>query len=62
MCSTRGERLAQLAQAIEDLDADGLIGLSPEALAERVAGIWSMVEGLDPEIARRRTAYTSTDP
>ncbi|MFD0538903.1 hypothetical protein ACFQY7_39410 [Actinomadura luteofluorescens] len=35
--------------------------LPPEALVERVAGIWSLVEGIDPEIARRRTRYTTPD-
>jgi hypothetical protein len=61
MCSTHGERLARLTSAIEDLAADGLDGLPPEAWAERVAGIWSLVEGLDPEIARRRTYYTNPE-
>lgn len=61
MCSTHGEQLARLAQAIDDLAAEGLGGLSPEVLAERVAGIWSLVEGIDPEIARRRTRYTAAE-
>jgi hypothetical protein len=61
MCSTHGERMARLAEAIDDLAADGLVGLPPETLVERVAGIWSLVEGLDPEIARRRTRYTRPD-
>jgi hypothetical protein len=61
MCSNKGERLARLAQAIDDLAAEGLVGLPPETLVERVAGIWSLVEGIDPEIARRRTRYTTTD-
>ncbi|MGI8333345.1 hypothetical protein ACRYCC_25620 [Actinomadura scrupuli] len=58
MCSTHGERLARLTRAIDDLASEGLSGLPPEAWAERVAGIWSLVEGLDPEIARRRTRYS----
>ncbi|HXA60445.1 MAG TPA: hypothetical protein VNW94_14905 [Streptosporangiaceae bacterium] len=57
MCSTHGERLARLTQAIDELATEGLTGLPPAAWAERVAGIWSLVEGLDPEIARRRTHY-----
>ncbi|REE97230.1 hypothetical protein [Thermomonospora umbrina] len=61
MCSNKGERLARLAQAIDDLAAEGLVGLPPETLVERVAGIWSLVEGIDPEIARRRTRYTIPD-
>ncbi|MEV3921423.1 MULTISPECIES: hypothetical protein [Actinomadura] len=61
MCSTHGERMARLTQAIDDLAAEGLAGLPPETLVERVAGIWSLVEGIDPEIARRRTRYTTPD-
>ena len=57
MCSTKGERLASLTRAIDELAAEGLTGLPPEAWAERVAGIWTLVEGLDPEVARRRTRY-----
>ncbi|HEY7486640.1 MAG TPA: hypothetical protein VH912_19425 [Streptosporangiaceae bacterium] len=61
MCSTKGERLARLTEALDDLAAEGLAGLPPERLVERVAGIWSLVEGLDPEIARSRTRYTRTE-
>ncbi|ACZ00460.1 MULTISPECIES: hypothetical protein [Thermomonospora] len=61
MCSNKGERLARLAQAIDELATEGLVGLPPETLAERVAGIWSLVEGIDPEIARRRTRYTPAE-
>ncbi|MGH3387582.1 MAG: hypothetical protein ACRDOO_01740 [Actinomadura sp.] len=61
MCSTHGERLARLTKAIDDLAADGLAGLPPETWVERVAGIWSLVEGIDPEIARRRTLYTGPE-
>ncbi|MBO2437403.1 hypothetical protein ABT299_03455 [Spirillospora sp. NPDC000708] len=61
MCSTHGERMARLTQAIDDLAAEGLAGLPPETLVERVAGIWSLVEGIDPEIARRRTRYTTPE-
>lgn len=61
MCSTRGEQLARLERAIDDLAAEVLIGPPPESWAERVAGIWALVEGLDPEIARRRSRYTNPD-
>lgn len=61
MCSTHGERLTRLTRAIDDLAAEGLSGLPPEAWAERVAGIWTLVEGLDPEIARRRSRYTNPE-
>ena len=60
MCSTNGERLASLTRAIDDLSAEGLRGLPPEAWAERVAGIWALVEGVDPEMARRR-AWSPAD-
>jgi len=61
MCSTKGERLATLTKAIDELATEGLSGLPPEAWAERVAGIWSLVEGLDPEIARRRSRYSNLE-
>ncbi|GAA4102787.1 hypothetical protein [Actinomadura miaoliensis] len=61
MRSIHGERLALLTQAIDDLAAEGMAGLPPEALVERIAGIWSLVEGMDPEIARRRSRYMTTD-
>lgn len=57
MCSTEGERLSRLTQAIEDLAAEGADGLPPECWAQRVAGVWALVEGLDPELARRRAHY-----
>lgn len=59
MCSTDAERLARLTRAIDELAAEGSDGLPPEAWAERLAGIWTLIEGLDPEIARRRTRYTN---
>ena len=61
MCSTHGERLARLTRAIDDLAAEGLGGLPPDAWAERVAGIWALVEGLDPEMARRRACYSTLE-
>jgi hypothetical protein len=60
MCS-QGDRLARLTKALDDLAAEGLAGLPPERLVERVAGIWSLVEGLDPEIARSRSRYSSSE-
>jgi hypothetical protein len=57
MCSQQGDRLARLTQALDDLAAERLIGLPTERLVERVAGIWSLVEGLDPAIARSRARY-----
>jgi hypothetical protein len=61
MCSQQGDRLARLTQALDDLAAEGLAGLPTERLVERVAGIWSLVEGLDPEIARSRSRYGRSD-
>ena len=53
--------MARLTKALDDLAAEGLSGLPPERLVERVAGIWSLVEGLDPEIARSRSRYSSSE-
>jgi hypothetical protein len=63
MCSTDAQRIARLTEAIDDLAAEGLSDLPPEALLQRVADIWALVAGIDPEIARRRSAYStlSTD-
>ncbi len=61
MCSQQGDRLARLTQALDDLAAEGLAGLPAERLVERVAGIWSLVEGIDPEIARSRTRYSRSE-
>lgn len=61
MCSTDPQRIARLTEAIDDLAADGLTGLPHEAMMERVADIWSLVAGLDPEIARRRSGYSSPE-
>ncbi|WP_026313489.1 hypothetical protein [Actinomadura flavalba] len=58
MCSTRGEHLARLMHAIDELAADGDAGLPPEVLLERIAALWALVAAADPEIARRRTRYT----
>ncbi|GAA1577816.1 hypothetical protein GCM10009678_70670 [Actinomadura kijaniata] len=60
MCSTEGEPWAQLAQAIDDLAAEGLADLPPEKLVERIAEIWSLVAALDPDIDRRRQGYATS--
>ncbi|WP_157407646.1 hypothetical protein [Actinomadura atramentaria] len=57
MCSSYGERMARLHQAIDDLAAESLAGLPPDVLAERIALLWTLVETVDPDIARRRTRY-----
>lgn len=57
MYSTEETRLAQLTQAIDDLDAAGMSDLSTAQMAERVAAVWALVEGLDPELTRVRSGY-----
>jgi hypothetical protein len=54
-------RLARLTEAIDDLAVAGMSGLPAAQLAERVAQVWALVEGLDPEIARHRTGYTDSN-
>ncbi|GLZ14822.1 hypothetical protein Acsp04_50570 [Actinomadura sp. NBRC 104425] len=61
MRSIDGERLALLTRAIDDLAAEGMADLPPETLVERIADIWSLVEGIDPEIARRRSRYMTSE-
>ncbi|MBW8487031.1 hypothetical protein [Actinomadura parmotrematis] len=61
MRSSEGEPVDRLAEAIDALAGEGLADLPPEILLERVAGLWSLVEAIDPEIARRRTGYTGTE-
>lgn len=61
MCSSDAQRIARLTEAIDELAAEGLSGLPPEEQMERVADIWSLVAGLDPEIARRRSAYSNPE-
>lgn len=70
MCSNPGERSAQpsggtgqgdlgrLGEAIEQL-ADAAQGdaAGSQELAGRLAEVWEMVAELDPELARRLTAY-----
>ncbi len=58
MRSPHGERLARLTQAIDELAAHGLADLPPDTLAERVAHICTLVEGIDPEAGRRRAHIT----
>lgn len=60
MFSTDEDRLTELTQAIDDLAATGMTGLPPAQLAERVARVWALVEGLDPELTHRRNAYTDS--
>jgi hypothetical protein len=73
MCSITDPRLARIGTAIDELaeavraEAAGIpegAGLSgaPDAMAERVAGIWAMVADLDPGLAERLSQYTDQGP
>lgn len=53
-------RLGALAQAVDELAADSRAGLPPGEAASRIAGIWMLVEDLDPDLARCRARYGST--
>lgn len=57
MFSTDEVRLAQLTEAIEDLAEGGMADLPTQQLVERVAQVWALVEGLDPELTRHRCGY-----
>jgi hypothetical protein len=60
MCSTPEVRLAMLRAAIDEVARaarTGLPGHGPEDLADRLAGLWSMIAELDPALAARLRAY-----
>jgi len=60
MCSTTGERLATIGNAIDELAAAAArAGQSGQAgdIADRLARLWAMVADLDPELARRLPGY-----
>ena len=63
MCSTTGERLATIGNAIDELAAaaatEARAGQSGQAgdIADRLARLWAMVADLDPELARRLPGY-----
>jgi hypothetical protein len=61
VCSTPEAALDALARAIDELAADSGAGAAPGHLAERIARLWGMIADLDPELARRRSGYESTD-
>ena len=59
MCSTAGDGADPLGRAIDELaDAAGAHDLSAQDVATRLAAVWAMVAGLDPELARRLARYT----
>ncbi len=60
MCSTPGDKLAEIGLAIDQLAADYPAALRDGQAGEvtdRLAGLWRMICELDPELARRRAAY-----
>lgn len=62
VCSTTGDAIDRIAEAIDQLasDAQGESGeADPGALAARIADVWSMISALDPELARRKREYTT---
>jgi hypothetical protein len=60
MCSTPGELLAKIGDAIDELAADSAASAPPrsaEDMADRLAQLWAMIAELDPELARRLPGY-----
>jgi hypothetical protein len=57
VCSTPEPSLDDLTRAIDDLAAASRAGAAPENLSERIARLWGMVAGLDPQLARRLSRY-----
>jgi len=56
MCSSEGDALQRVAEAIDRLEADRG-NTDPADLAARVAAVWSMVTEIDPELARLASGY-----
>jgi hypothetical protein len=50
-------RLGALARAIDELAADSRAGLTAGEATARVARIWMLLEGLDPDLDRSRERY-----
>src|SRR5215813_6851320 len=61
MYSTREARLARLRAAIDEVAlaarADPAGHAGPEDLAARLAGLWTMIAELDPDLAARLRGY-----
>ena len=58
VCSTTGDAIDRIVEAIDQLANDAQGKASGRELAARVADLWLMVSALDPELARRRQGYT----
>jgi len=50
-------RLAALSLAIDELAADSRAGLAAGEATARVARIWMLLDGLDPDMDRCRARY-----
>ena len=50
-------RLGALADAIDELAADSRAGLPAGEATVRIAQIWMLLEGLDPDLDRCRQRY-----
>lgn len=59
VCSTTGDAIDRIVDAIDQLANDAQGEASARELAARVADLWMMVSALDPELARRRQGYTT---
>jgi hypothetical protein len=58
VCSTPEPSLDDLTLAIDELAAAARrAGTTQGDLSERIAWLWEMVAGLDPELARRLSRY-----
>jgi hypothetical protein len=66
MCSTTGERLARIGNAIDELAEAALPGAGEgqpnqpgqhDNIADRLAQIWAMIAELDPELSKRLPGY-----
>ena len=59
VCSTMGDAMDRIVEAIDQLANDAQGETSGRELATRVADLWLMISALDPELARRRQGYTT---
>lgn len=58
MCSSTGDTIGEIVDAIDRLANDAREAAGPD-LTARVAEIWSMITALDPELARRQRRYAA---
>jgi hypothetical protein len=63
MCSTTGDRLTEIAAAIDELAAGWRVADAAgraDVLARRLADLWALVAELDPGVASRLPGYQSS--